>query len=98
ADNYRHAGTSLEYHLSPRPAVDSSGRLAHAYGSALGTAGAAPYRREIWLGDRPGRRCLLGPVEAADQPGAGDRASPGRFNVASSTRGWFFRLPPRSPR
>ena len=33
--------------------ADWSGRPGSCYGSALGTAGAAPYRREKWLRYRP---------------------------------------------
>src|SRR5215471_3862502 len=36
ADNYRHVPTGLECRPRPRPPVDSSGRLAHAYGTEGG--------------------------------------------------------------
>ena len=64
------------------------------YGSALGTAGAAPYRPEKWLRYRPLRRFHLGAVEAADQPDAGNRFSQGPFIVATSTRVRFSARPP----
>ena len=40
-------------HASSRTGLDSAERLTGIYGSALGAAGAAPYRREKWLRYRP---------------------------------------------
>jgi hypothetical protein len=40
-------------HPSPRTDPDNAERLTGIYGSAPGTAGAAPYRREKWLRYRP---------------------------------------------
>jgi hypothetical protein len=49
----RRTWTTLEYRPSLRPVTDGPGRVAHSYGSAFGTAGAAPYRREKWWRYRP---------------------------------------------
>jgi len=48
-DNGRRMQTEVEYRPSTPAVMDGPGRCAHSYGSALGTAGAAPYRREKWL-------------------------------------------------
>ena len=50
ADGYGQAGGD---HASSRTDPDNAERLTGICGSALGTAGAAPYRREKWLRYRP---------------------------------------------
>jgi hypothetical protein len=50
SNEYGQAGSD---HASPRTDPDNAERLTGIYGSALGTAGAAPYRREKWRRYRP---------------------------------------------